>query len=185
VPLLDSLSEKLNIDDLEDFSFDKFTIKVTSINGTNFIDDVNIKGKKMRMGVKGYTTFYDDLDLDISLALSGELIKKIFSNEKSKFSIPFTGDLNKFYQVPMPIKIGGKIFEPKIESNTEGFVPMLIEMIGPDVIESVGKLFSKDKKESKKARKDGIELLQGLWNQLKEQPAEPSQKKHNLPHRTK
>ena len=185
VPLLNSLSEKLNIDDLEDFYFDKFMIKVTSINGTNFIDKFEIDGKKMKMGIEGYTTINNDLDLDLSLALSGKMIKQIFSNQKSKFNIPFTGDVNKFYELPMPIKIGGTIMNPSIESNSEEFVPMLIQLIGPDVIKSVGKLFSKDKKESKKAKKEGIELLKGLWEQLKEQPAEPSQKKHNLPHRTK
>jgi len=185
VPLLISLSKMLKIDDLSDYYFSKCSMKIISQNGTNYIKDISIEGDTIKIGIDGAVAFDNTLDLDIYLALSGREIANIFSRNNSKIKIPFYGKLNKFYKLPMPIKVSGKTDKPKLQTNIKEFIPMLIKMMGPDVFKSFGKLFSKDKTEAKKAKKEGIELLQGLWNNLQKNPPDSLQKKHNLPHRSK
>ena len=184
VPLLISLSKMMKIDDLSDYSFSKCSMKIISKNGTNYIRDISIEGDTIKIGINGAVAFDNSLDLDVYLALSGREIANIFSRDNSKLKIPFTGVLDKFYKLPMPIKVGGRMAKPKLQTNIKEFIPMLIKMMGPDVIKSFGKLFSKDKTESDNAKKEGVELLQGLWNELQKNPKD-SQKKHNLPHRSK
>jgi hypothetical protein len=185
VPLLISLSKMMKIDDLSDYSFSKCSMKIISQNGTNYIKDISIEGDTIKIGINGAVAFDNSLDLDVYLALSGREIANIFSKNDSKIKMPFTGSLNKFYKLPMPIKVGGRMSKPKLQTNIKEFIPMLIKMMGPDVIKSFGKLFSKDKTESENAKKECVELLQGLWNELQKHPADSSQKKHNLPHRSK
>ena len=184
VPLLVSLSKMLKIDNLSDYSFSKCSMKIISQNGTNYIKDISIEGDTIKIGIDGAVAFDNTLDLDVYLALSGREIANIFSRNNSKINMPFSGTLDKFYKLPMPIKVGGRMDKPKLQTNIKEFIPMLIKMMGPDVIKSFGKLFSKDKTESDKAKKEGVELLQGLWNELQKHPID-SQKTHNLPHRSK
>jgi len=186
VPLLVDLSKMLKIDDLDNYTFDKCAIVTRTLNGTNYIDDFKIEGKTIKMGVKGNTTFNNNLDLNIYLALRGSLIAKIFSHANSKIKIPFTGALDKFYELPMPIKVTGKRNKPKIEIDSKELIPMLVQTVGSDALNFIGDLFSKDRKKQKKAKINGIELFKGLWNELQEQPGDsPQKKQHNLPRRTK
>ena len=189
VPLLTDLSKMLKIDDLDDYFFDKCIIKAKIINGTNFINDVNIESKTIKMGINGYTTINENINLDVYLALSGKIVNEILTSKRLKFKIPFTAPLDKFYQLPLPIKILGDYNKPDIESNVKEFVPMLLKSIGMNAASVLGQLFGNNKKGSeevqKEAQKEGVELLKGLWDELKKLPVDSLQKKHNLPHKTK
>ena len=192
VPVLKTMAKMLKIKELSDYSFSKCTINAVSFNGTNFINDMNVEGKTIKMGLNGFTTFKEDLNLDVYLALSGKVIADIFSRQ-DKFKIPFTGALDTFYKLPMPIKIGGKFRKPKMQSNVKEFIPMLVKTIGADAMSLLGNIFSKDKKKSKKAKEDGLKLLQNLFEEVKEKQQPPSrppqqrqqEKQYNLPHRVK
>jgi len=154
-------------------------IKHFKINSKIFMNDGHLEDVPLLVSLSKM------LKIDnLSLALSGREIANIFSRNNSKINMPFSGTLDKFYKLPMPIKVGGRMDKPKLQTNIKEFIPMLIKMMGPDVIKSFGKLFSKDKTESDKAKKEGVELLQGLWNELQKHPID-SQKTHNLPHRSK
>ena len=137
------------------------------------------------MGINGYTTINKNIDLDIYLALSGKMISKMISAEKLKFKLPFTGPLDKFYELPLPIKVLGDYNKPDIKSNVKEFVPMLLKSIGMNAASVFGQLFGNKEKGSKEAQKEaqkevqkeGVELLQGLWDELKKLPVDSLQKK--------
>jgi len=181
IPLLTDLSETLKIDDLDDYSFDKCIIKAKIINGTNFINDVNIESQTIKMGINGYTTINENIDLDVYLALSGKMVNEILTSKRLKFKIPFTAPLDKFYQLPLPIKILGDYNKPDIESNVKEFIPMLLKSIGMNAASVFGQLFGNNEKGSKEAQKEvqkeGVELLQGLWDEFKKLPVDSLHKK--------
>ncbi len=177
MPFLTVLSEKLKIKELSDYSFNKVVLNAHLLYGTNFIDNVNIEGKSIKMGIDGTTTINNNLDLNIYLALSGRAIARIFSRQNSKFRIPFTGALDKFYELPLPVKIDGKIGKPKLESNIKDFVPTLIKMLGSDAIKSIGKLFGNDNDDDNDVEKDGVELFRGLLNTFQKKTDKSSKKK--------
>jgi len=185
IPLLTELSNILRLKDLNNYNFNKCIINGRISDGTNFIDDINIESKTIKMGIDGYATMNKNVDLDIYLALSGRTIKSIFSNKKFKINVPFTGSLDKFYKLPMPIKVTGQFDKPKIKSNIKNFVPVLLKAVGANAVSIIDGLFGKNKEKKKKAKEEGVELLKGLWNELQKQPMNLPQKKHNLPHRTK
>ena len=185
VPFLKAMAKMLKVKELADYSFNQCSLEGYSLGGTNFIKKVNVKGKTLEMGITGFTTFEKDLDLDVYLALSGKVIANIFAKQ-DKFKIPFTGALDKFYKLPMPIKVGGTINKPDVQSNVKEFIPMLIKIIGNDALNVIDKIFGNDKKKSENLEETGLKILEGLLDKkTKEKPQQQKSKQYNLPHRIK
>lgn len=172
VPILDDVARVIRLDDLSDLPVGSAVLKCTARNGVATIPECDIFSKTLKAGITGTVPFKDEMDLQMNLALSPGAISEILSNSVYSVGIPVNKTLEKYVPIPTPIVVRGTLKEPKVRVSPTKFIAAVIKEIGGGALDTITDIIPGGG-EVKDTVKEGIKLFEGMFNDMKKQPAAP------------
>lgn len=162
VPILSPVGRTLHLEALQDFRFGDAVARIVVETGIVHVSTIALQGPLARVNVRGTATLEQQLDLMMHLALTGKGITDLFDNK-----IPFSGQLGRYYDLPLPIPITGPLDKPTIGVSYAHLLDKLMPGLGLDphaLLQNVVDSLTPDS--IRKEVDSGVKMIRGLLDNV-------------------
>ncbi|MCX7847588.1 MAG: AsmA-like C-terminal region-containing protein [bacterium] len=170
VPVLSAVGRALHLEALENYTVGDALARISIHTGIVHLTSVALQGPLARISLRGNVTFAQQLDLMMHLALTAKGITDLLDNK-----LPFSGELGRYYDLPLPIPITGTFKEPQIGLPYNSLLDQFMPLLGLDPRALFQNVI--DKLPTEAIRKElgtGVKMIRGLLDNI---PLPPPEKK--------
>lgn len=162
VPILSPVGRALHLEALENYSFGDAVARLHIETGIVHVSTVALQGPLARVNLRGTATLEQQLDLMMHLALTGKGITDLFDNK-----IPFSGQLGRYYDLPLPIPITGPLNKPTIGVSYTSLLDKLMPALGLDPRALLQNVMDSLPTDSIRKEVDtGVKMIRGLLDNV-------------------
>jgi hypothetical protein len=165
-PILSEVGRTLQIPSLQVIKLADANVPVTVKDGFITFNNARLTTSSLAATLRGTIDLDQRLDMLIFLGLSGTEIINICSAFGVK--MPLTKELDRIYNIPVPIPVRGTLSKPAIQTTYQKFLTEIIKSVGMDptgLLRGVLDIIPQGK--ARDTVDDGLKLLEGLFNKKK------------------